>query len=245
MSQPTPSQASKGRRSTLMRLLLMLLLFFVGTLAPRPASAQTGSISGFVVDTLGNRVSGATIRATSGPSAPAQTISAANGAYLLSRLIGGTYVFTVSRTGFTSTTRSFTIVSGVDATLNFTLRSETTQGGVVQGRVTQRGTSTPVAGARVLLTGGAGQPSQTTVTNENGTYQFSNLDTGRVRLTVTRTGYFDVSRQITVTQGRTVTANFELRLRASQLASLSGVVTDTTGQTIRGALVTLSGGPSV
>lgn len=244
MSQPTPSQALKGRRSTLTRLVLMLLLLLIGPLAPRPASAQTGSISGFVVDTLGNRVSGATIRAISGPSAPAQTTSAADGSYLLSRLIGGTYIFTVTRAGFTGTTRSFTVVSGVSARLDFTIRSETTQGGVVQGRVLQRGTSTPVAGARVVLTGGAGQVSQTAVTDENGTYQFSNLNTGRVRLTVTRAGYFDASRQITVTQGRTVTADFDLRLRASQLASLSGVVTDTNGTAIRGAVVTLSNGTS-
>lgn len=244
MSQPTPSQASTSRRSTLMRLLLMLLLLLIGPLAPRPASAQTGSVSGFVVDTLGNRVSGATIRAISGPSAPAQTTSAADGSYLLSRLIGGTYVFSVTRSGFTGTTRSFTVVSGVSARLDFTIRSETTQGGVIQGRVLQRGTSTPVAGARVDLTGGAGQVSQTAVTDENGAYQFSNLNTGRVRLVVTRAGYFDASRQITVTQGRTVTADFQLRLRASQLASLSGTVTDTNGTAIRGAVVTLSGGTS-
>lgn len=244
MSLPFPSQAFGARRRVLSRLGFLLLVLLAGLLSPRTANAQTGSISGFVVDTLGNRISGATVAATSGPSAPRQTTTAADGSYLLSRLNAGNYIFTANRSGFTGTSRSFTVNSGVNARVDFTIRSQTAQGAVLQGHVFQRGTNTPVAGARIDLTGGAGVPSQSATTDETGFYQFSNLTTGRVRLTVNRAGYFSASRSLTVTEGRTVTADFTLRLRASQLASLSGVVTDTNGQAIRGALVTLSGGAS-
>jgi protocatechuate 3,4-dioxygenase beta subunit len=224
--------------------LLTLLILFCGLLAPQPAAAQTGSISGFVVDTLGNRISGATVAATSGPSAPVQTTSAADGSYLLSRLNAGSYVFTANRNGYTGTSRSFTVNGGVSARLDFTIRSETTQGAVIQGHITQRGTSVAVAGARVDLTGGAGVVSQSTTTDESGFYSFSNLTTGRIRLAVTRAGYYNETRLISVTQGRSFTADFTLRLRASQLATLSGVVSDTEGVAIRGAVVTLSDGVS-
>jgi len=244
MSLPTSPKAFRARRSALSQILLTLLVLFGGLLAPHPAAAQTGSVSGFVVDTLGNRISGATVAATSGPSAPAQTTTAADGSFLLSRLNAGNYVFTANRSGYTGTSRSFTVNAGVNARIDFTIRSETTQGGVVQGHVTQRGTSTPIGGARVDLTGGAGVPSQSTTTDESGFYSFSNLNTGRIRLAVTRAGYYNESRQLSVTQGRSITADFALRLRASQLATLSGVVSDTTGTAIRGAVVTLSGGVS-
>lgn len=244
MSLPLPARAFRAHRGAWNHLAFFLIVLTLGLFSPRAAHAQTGSISGFVVDTLGNRISGATVAATTGPSAPVQTTSAADGSYLLSRLNPGFYIFTANRSGFTGTSRSFTVNSGVSARVDFTIRSQTAQGGVVQGHVFQKGTTTPIAGARVDLTGGAGVISQSTLTDDTGLYQFSNLLTGRVRLTVTRAGFVDQTRSLNVTEGRTTTADFSLRLRASQLATLSGVVTDTNGQAIRGAVVTLSGGIS-
>lgn len=244
MSLSTPSKVFRARRSTLTHIVLTCLVLFGGLFAPQPASAQTGSISGFVIDALGNRVGNATVAATSGPSAPRQTTTGSDGSFLLSRLNAGNYVFTANRNGYTGTSRSFTVNSGVSARIDFTIRSETVQGGALVGHVYQRGTTTPIAGARVDLTGGAGVTSQSAVTDESGFYSFTDLRTGRVRLSVNRAGYFEETRQVNVTQGRSITADFQLRLRANQLATVTGVVTDTNGVAIRNANVTLSGGVS-
>jgi len=226
------------------RWLLLLLLSLVGALTASPAAAQTGSISGFVVDSLGNRISNATVTATSGPSAPRQVRSAANGAYLLSRLNPGRYTFVAERTGFESGARSFNVISGTDSRVDFTLRSNTPQGAGLQGTVLRRGTNSPVPGALVQLTGGAGFPAQNTTTDSSGAYRFTNLPGGRVRAVVSRDGFIDESRQVTLTEGVIRTENFSLRLRTGGTARLSGVVTDDSGTPVRNARVVLADGIS-
>lgn len=238
----TASPAGCPQRA--LRFLLLLFLLGVGFLAPRPAAAQTGSISGFVVDTLGNRISQATVRAISGPSAPREVRTFADGSYLLSLLNPGQYTFVAQREGFQDDVRTFNVLSGTNSRLDFRIASLTAQGAVLQGTVLRRGTTSPVSGALVQLTGGAGFPSVNTTTDSSGFYRFNNLPAGRVRIVVSREGFANASRQVTLTEGRVRQENFNLQLRTAELARLNGVITDQSGNAIRNARVTLLDGAS-
>jgi protocatechuate 3,4-dioxygenase beta subunit len=212
--------------------------------APRPAAAQTGSIAGFVADTVGNRISGATVSVLTGPSGGRQSTTSSDGSYLLSRLNPGQYTFAARRTGYDEVTRSFNVISGTNARIDFTLTSQSAQGGVLQGTITQRGSGAAVSGAVVSLTGGAGFPTRSATADTNGFFRFTDLPTGRVRITVERSGYTSLSRQLNITEGRVVTSDFSLSLRTSELARLSGTVRDSSGNAVRSATVTVSGGSS-
>lgn len=78
-----------------------------------------GAISGFVQDSGGNPVAGATISTSTGGYT---TTSGANGAYTLDNVYPGTYSVTAARTGYISQTKSnITVTSGQTSTVNFSL----------------------------------------------------------------------------------------------------------------------------
>jgi outer membrane receptor protein involved in Fe transport len=95
----------------------------------RSAFAQSGTITGTVVDGSGSVVPGATVVAAA-PSANESTTTGSNGEYTLNGLADGTYQLTVTLSGFATATRSGIVVSGstVDVpaiTLNVATLAET------------------------------------------------------------------------------------------------------------------------
>lgn len=221
------------------RLLFALVLILGGV---RPAAAQNAVITGFVVDNVGGRVPAATITATSGPTEGAVTTSAADGSYRLANLAPGSYVFTATKSGYTSQNRGQTLAAGDNRRLDFTLASETPLGGVLQGSVIRSDTRDPLSGVTVQLTGGAGTVPQTQITGADGAFRFENLTSGVYRLSVDRDGFFSYSRNFTVTVNRVTTANVSLRLRAAELSTLQGTVEDSTGRRVSNVTLTLTGG---
>ena len=77
---------------------------------------QTAGISGTVVDESGAAVPGATVSLT-GAARREQTISEQGGTYRVSGLPPGTYVLTVSLSGFSTATRSDLVIGAADVTL--------------------------------------------------------------------------------------------------------------------------------
>lgn len=225
-----------GPRRGLMLFLTAFLLLCGGA---APAAAQTGGLNGFVVDQVGTGIPNATIRATSGPSAGAQTTSSGTGSYFLPGLNPGSYVFTASATGYQSVTRSFTVTSGATARLDFALRSNQPVGGVLTGTVTRSDTRAPVGAATVQITGGAGTTPLTLQTGSNGVYRAENLSTGTYTVQVTRAGFTQQTRRVTVRTGQVTTINFALRLRSIELGQVQGTVTDTSGDRVPNATVRL------
>src|SRR5215470_19738605 len=83
--------------------------------------------------------------------------------------------------------------------LAFTLTQQATvpeQAAAVSGTVLEAGTNTPVAGAQVTLMSFAlrpqpGRPPEPLVamTDQNGRYQFENLEPGRYRVSVQKAGF--------------------------------------------------------
>ncbi len=95
--------------------------------------------------------------------------------------------------------------------------------GTITGRVTEQGNAQPLVGARVLALGtnlGAN-------TGQDGSYSMRGVRAGTVEVQVLRIGYEPLKKTVTVTNGGSVTADFQLTATVVQLAD---VVTTATGQ---------------
>ena len=94
------------------RLLAILGLALVLAV---PASAQTGGISGTVVDESGGVVPGASVQlAGAGGRARAFAVTGPDGSYSFNNVANGTYQLTVSLPGFSQVTRGDLVVGGTN-----------------------------------------------------------------------------------------------------------------------------------
>ena len=108
----------------------------------------------------------------------------------------------------------------------------TARQGVVVGRVIDRGSQRPLAGAQVRVVGtGLGS-----LTDATGTFQLSGVSAGEVEIRVEFLGYAAGVRTVQVRAGETVRADFALAERA---ISLDALVVTATGQ-VRGREVATS-----
>jgi TonB-linked SusC/RagA family outer membrane protein len=98
--------------------------------------------------------------------------------------------------------------------------------GTVTGRVTDRGTGTPLVGARVQVIGTniAGQ------TNAEGRFRFTNVPAGEATVRVVALGYSALNQVVAVTSGQTATLDFALSLTPF---SLDEFVVTATGEQSR------------
>jgi TonB-linked SusC/RagA family outer membrane protein len=95
--------------------------------------------------------------------------------------------------------------------------------GTITGRVLDRASQQPVAGATVRIVG----TQRGAQTGDQGTYRITGVPAGAVTVQVLRIGYGSVTRPLTITAGGTETLDFSLEQSATQL----GVVQVTaTGQ---------------
>lgn len=95
--------------------------------------------------------------------------------------------------------------------------------GNVTGRVTAQGTDVPLSGTSVLVVGA----NISAVTREDGSYVLQNVAAGTVELQALRVGYRSLKQRVTVTDGQTTTANFEM---AEAVIQLQEIVTTATGE---------------
>ena len=104
-----------------MRLTLRILLSLVLVIASTAAWAgETGSISGFVKDSGGLGVPGATVKLT-GSQAPRDTVTSASGAFKFGVLLPGDYVVTADLKGLGSASQKVHVYVDNDAQLALTL----------------------------------------------------------------------------------------------------------------------------
>jgi TonB-linked SusC/RagA family outer membrane protein len=94
--------------------------------------------------------------------------------------------------------------------------------GTVTGRVTAKETSAPLGGVNVLVIGA----NISAVTGDDGNFILHNVGAGAVELQALRVGYRSLKQRVTVTDGQTTTANFELTAAVIQLQE---IVTTATG----------------
>jgi iron complex outermembrane receptor protein len=96
-----------------LRSVLVLSVFCLWTVS---ASAQTGMVSGTVVDESGGVVPGATVTLT-GAGTRQTTISGSKGEYRFANLASGTYELTISLSGFSPVTRDGIVVAAGETTV--------------------------------------------------------------------------------------------------------------------------------
>jgi len=110
--------------------------------------------------------------------------------------------------------------------------------GTITGRVTSSSTGGAIWGATVRVSGGS-----STTTNSTGYYTLTNVIAGSPTVTVSKPGYNNSSKTVTVIANQTATANFALTLTPTT-GAIKGRVTDSkTGAAIAGATVQAWGGP--
>ncbi len=97
--------------------------------------------------------------------------------------------------------------------------------GIVEGRVTEQGTSRPLAGAQVFVAG----TTVGTVSAANGAYRIVGVPARTVEVRARLIGFAPLNRQATVSAGQSATVNFEMTVSALQLEQ---VVVTGSGQAV-------------
>ena len=113
-------------------------------------------------------------------------------------------------------------------------------GGTLTGTVTDAGTGTPIAGARVRAVGAVDRSSST---NRDGVYRLTGLPEGSYDVTVTAFGYVQGSATgVPVVDGQTTTQDFALTPGPAHAVS-GTVVSSLTGLPVAGAVLRILGTP--
>ena len=142
----------------------------------------------------------------------------------------GNYTINATKTGYSSPEdESFTL--GVDET-------ELTQVNVdglvlnnagITGTIAQAITNAGIKGAEISLIGREGNGSSFTVSEASGTYAISGMSPGNFLLITSKEGFESDTTGVLLTAGMTISEDVQL---SSNISSLSGIVTDKSGNTL-------------
>lgn len=201
------------------------------TLAQDFTLVRTGSVTGYVRDTLGDPVSGISI--TTSPFIGHGIGSNSDGSYLLTDVPAGTYSVIASDPSWTSVTIPGVVITpGSTVTLDFTL-----QLGAISGLVNDS-IGNPVPGAVVSTSDGSlyattGADGTYIMPYVRPTYDSSDLGPAYYSLTAKKTGYTSSTQTARVKSGQTTNVNFSL----TAYATVSGYVRDSNGWPVTAAQV--------
>ncbi|TCC96507.1 TonB-dependent receptor [Pedobacter hiemivivus] len=87
--------------------------------------------------------------------------------------------------------------------------------GDVKGKVTESGTGLPISGVTVRLTGGNINIGK--MTDANGDYAFKDVPTGSYKMTASYLGFESQVKELLISDGKVLEANFQLKAEVSQL----------------------------
>lgn len=159
-----------------------------------------GWLQGYVKDQNENPVTGALVDASG-----LVTITGPTGWYSIS-LEEDDYSVLVSKSGYLSASGTYTVVAGEVTWANFTVQANI---GFLKGKVLDADTGLPIHGALVTVSyGSVSLPTFTT--NENGSYEFNNVQVGTVNVTVKKAGYVDNSTSVVISGGLTTVFDVSL-----------------------------------
>ena len=193
------------------------------------ANTTPGSITGHVTDSsTGAAISGATVSYSGG-----STTTDSSGSYSFSSVPAGSYTLTASQSGYNSQTGSVSVTAGAGSTLNLQLTPVSTTGsGGISGQVTNISTGGAISGATVSYSGGSA------TTDSAGHYAFASVPAGTYNVSASHSGYFVLTKSVTVSSGSASTLNFALATGGK----VAGNVTNSSGVAISGASVNITGG---
>jgi len=186
----------------------------------------TGVASGRVTRASdGTGIAGATVSSSFGSATTDST-----GGFTLANLPPGNVPLTASATGFTSQSKTVTIIAGQATTANFALAAAIPTGAIT-GRITNAQNGAALSGVTVSYSRGS------TTSDANGYYTFTAVPPGAYTVTAQMSGWITASTTVTVASS-TVTAN----IRMATGGKITGKVINKSGAAISGVSVKMTGG---
>ncbi|GMK42639.1 hypothetical protein PCCS19_56990 [Paenibacillus sp. CCS19] len=197
-------------------------------------SPVAGTLTGTITDSAtGAPLAGASIRVFTSEGITLQTTStAADGSYTIPSLQPGSYSVVIMDEGYAGRTIGALINAGAVTTLNVALQQ---LAGAISGTVTDT-SGNPIADAIVRIFSNNIIVVRV-ATREDGTYDIGNLTPGSYYVSVRAEGFGGLSFSAVVNPGETTIENFVL---TPNPGSVSGTVTDSSGNPIAGAILTIS-----
>ena len=98
--------------------------------------------------------------------------------------------------------------------ISYGANTEITLSGAISGKITTIDNK-PAEDVTIYLKSAAG--IKTSISNENGYYEFSGLRTGKYNLEISLVGYETIHKEVYVDQNKKQTINFQLKLKSNQL----------------------------
>lgn len=207
----------------------------------RDPTPQLLTISGQIVDSANAQaIVGASVVAT---STGANTVSDANGRFILAGLPAGSHTIVISQSGFTSATLAVTAPAGgtLDAgTVTLISGTPTGDTGFVQGVVTDSVTKLPLRGALITV---SGADNRTVFSGADGRFVINSVATGDVTISVTLDGYRRTSAIATVVSGQSLVFNAALvpSDKPAQMTVVGRVADSENGTPLSGVTVNVIG----
>ena len=161
------------------------------------------------------------------------TLTDSNGNYLITGIQRGSYVIKANAAGYQIGVQGVNVLANQTVTADFSLISNP---GAISGIVTDAVTSGPIPGASVQILQGT-VVLNSGLTDSNGTYLISGLAPGSYTISASMNMYQIGFTSAIVTSNATTTANIALQ---SNPGTISGIVTDSQGVALVGAIINVS-----
>ena len=223
------------------------ILFAMVLIALLSALSGCGSGESDVGQTNGNSVTTVTGTVTNaGTGAPLadatvagtgfSTTTDSNGNFTLTDVPPGPQTLTVSRSGFSPTTKTVTVVAGTSVSAGAIPLTPLPAFGTITGTVTNASVGAPpLSGATVAGTGFS------TTTDSNGNFTLTGLPPGPQTLTVSRPGFSPTTKTVTVVAGTSVSAGAIPLTPLPAFGTITGtVINASTGAPLFGATVAVA-----
>jgi hypothetical protein len=196
-------------------------------------------LQGIARDGDGNPIDNVFVNLLSQQGQGGTTSTDQNGGYSISRLIGGTYTLSFSKTGYIGQSRTISITDGTFTDQNVVLQAAT---GSIAGVITDAVSGSPVDDADIIVRGDAGVDFQTT-TDDSGRYSVSNLPPANYEIVVSRTGFAAPDPlQVVLTPENLLVTDADIDQLIPNNAVISGVVRNAAGLSpLLGVQVNVSG----
>ncbi|MFC7370130.1 carboxypeptidase regulatory-like domain-containing protein [Fictibacillus iocasae] len=197
-------------------------------------STLTGTLSGSVIDTDGNPItgSGTIIQVINESGIVQQTVAADNnGNFIINNLLPGTYILNVTATNFATGNVTVTVVENQTTNVIVALASLPA---TLTGLVADPTTGNPISGASVTVTDQNGVFISSGTTDNNGGFVIQNLPAGTFNVTANASGFGTDSRSVTLTPGETEFTQLSL---LPNPGSITGIIRDAAGTPVAGATV--------
>ncbi|MED4278752.1 carboxypeptidase regulatory-like domain-containing protein, partial [Priestia megaterium] len=155
-----------------------------------------------------------------------------NGNYFIRGFTAGTYKIVVTQPNFQNEVSNFDVGPNQIATVNFALLASP---GIITGTIRNIITNQPIPGAVVqLFPAQSLTPIALTITDQQGSYQFTGLQPGNYTILGSEFNFASASSGATVISNQSTTTNLFLQPNP---ASISGVITTTVGTPINNASI--------